>query len=116
EAVGQYAGEQLLDAGEVAAVRTRHRDVFLALAERAAPELGGRDAASWLDRLAAEHDNLRAALAWSAAEDGGAEAELRLAGALGRFWRHRGHVAEGRARRRPGPRRAAPAAPPRPAG
>src|SRR5262249_5013423 len=45
ETVRQYAGEKLLDAGEGAAVRTRHRDVFLALAERAAPELDGRT--SW---------------------------------------------------------------------
>ena len=97
ETIRQYAAEKLLDAGEAAAVRARHRDVFLALAERAAPELGGRDQVAWLDRLEAEHDNLRAALAWSQAGDQDGGAELRLAGALGRFWRVRGHVAEGRA-------------------
>jgi tetratricopeptide (TPR) repeat protein len=52
---------------------------------------------TWLNRLGAEHDNLRAALAWSQADPAGAAAELRLAAALGRFWNLRGHISEGRA-------------------
>ena len=48
----------------------------------------------WLDRLQAEHDNLRAALAWSIAHD--PEMALRLAGALWRFWSQRGYWSEGR--------------------
>lgn len=42
-----------------------------------------------------EHDNLRAALAWSAT-GGDAETGLRLAGALGWFWEFRGYWSEGR--------------------
>lgn len=48
----------------------------------------------WLDRLDTEHDNLRVALTWTLARD--AEAALRLAGALGRFWAIRGYLSEGR--------------------
>ena len=47
-----------------------------------------------MDRLDAEHDNLRAALAWSLEQDGAAA--LRLSGALGWFWWSRSNHTEGR--------------------
>jgi non-specific serine/threonine protein kinase len=108
EIVRQYAEEKLVGSGQAAALRDRHRDWYLALAEEAVTGLSGPDQIEWLERLETEHDNLRAALAWCQADPDGAEHEERLAGALGRFWRDRGYNREGfawlihAAERRPG--------------
>ncbi|HEU4797445.1 MAG TPA: adenylate/guanylate cyclase domain-containing protein, partial [bacterium] len=65
ETVREYGREKLRDAGEFATIHTRHRDWYLALAERAAPEiLSGPHQRDWLERVDVEHDNLRAALEW----------------------------------------------------
>jgi predicted ATPase/class 3 adenylate cyclase/Tfp pilus assembly protein PilF len=96
ETVRQYARDRLLEAGEAAGVRGRHRDWCLELAERAEPHLcAGAEQAAWLNRLEREHDNLRASLAWCQEVEESAEAGLRLAGALNRFWYKRGRLAEG---------------------
>jgi len=95
ETVRQYAREKLDDDDGSAAVRLRHRDYFLALAEEADSKLKGAEQPGWLRRLQEEHDNLRAGLEWSLVEaepKGG----LRLCGALQRFWWTRGHFTEGR--------------------
>ena len=60
------------------------------------PLLTGPGQGALMARLGAERENLRAALAWCEAEPGGAEAELRLAGALWQFWSLRGEYSEGR--------------------
>ncbi len=96
ESIRQYAAERLAVAGEAESVRARHRDWYLALAERARPEVGGPNQAGWLDRLELEHDNLRAALDWSLCRAGEAESGLRIASALWRFYEVRAHVSEGR--------------------
>jgi predicted ATPase/transcriptional regulator with XRE-family HTH domain len=96
ETVREYAEEQLLASGDAETVRARHRDWCLALAAAAEPALAGHDQLEWLARLDAERDNLRAALEWSLADEGGGEAGLRLAGALWWFWFAWGHLAEGR--------------------
>jgi tetratricopeptide (TPR) repeat protein len=94
ETVREYAQECLAASGESGAVRASHAAYFLTLAEEAEPHLMGPTQGEWLERLEAEHDNLRAALTWSL-NDGEATTGLRLAAALGRFWRMRGHLREG---------------------
>lgn len=95
EPVRQYALEKLGEGGEREEIGRRHAAYHLALAERARPELRGPDQAAWLDRLEAELDNLRAAIAWSL-EHGHPEMALRLVAQLWWFWYKRGHLGEGR--------------------
>jgi predicted ATPase/DNA-binding SARP family transcriptional activator len=97
ETVRQYARERLFEGGEAGAVRGRHRDWCLSLAERAEPKLLGPEQDEWIERLEREQDNLRAALEWCV-ESEAAEAGLRLAGALWWFWQVRGCLSEGRER------------------
>jgi len=96
ENLRSYAQERLAEAGEVEALSARRRDWFLALAEEAEPNLSGPEQGSWLNRLERDHDNLRAALAFSHDHADGGEAGLRLAGSLWKFWYMRGYFSEGR--------------------
>lgn len=95
DTVREYALEQLIAAQEEIDVQRRHLSYFLALAEEAEPRLRGTDQATWLRRLDAERDNLRAALRESRGI-GDLERGLRLALALWHFWYTRGHLQEGR--------------------
>lgn len=95
ETVRQYAREKLVESGSSEAVRERHRDYFVAVAEEAELELMGAQQAEWLQRLAEEHDNVRATLEWSLL-DTGSGTGLRQCGAMLRYWFTRGHLSEGR--------------------
>ena len=96
ETIREYAIECLETSGEAKAVRRRHTDFFLSLAERAEPHLwGGADQVIWYHRLAVEQGNLRAALRW-VVDQGAAELGLRLGGVLCWFWITRGDQSEGR--------------------
>ena len=95
ETIHEYAREKLQESGEAEEIGRAHAEYFLALAEEAEPALMGADQVPWMERLEAEHDNLRAALSWSL-EAGDAESALRIGGALWRFWNVRGHSSEGR--------------------
>ena len=95
ETVREFALECLEQSGEEGAVRGRHTAFYCALAEAAEPHLLEPDQEVWLDRLGAEHENVRAVLRW-ALEGGDALAALRLAGALRLFWHWGGHHSEAR--------------------
>jgi predicted ATPase/class 3 adenylate cyclase len=96
ETIREYAAERLEASGEADALRRRHAEHFLALAEEAEPYTRRIDAA-WLDRLEREAGNLRAALDWLG-RSGETQLVLRLAGALMDFWGAKGHLAEGHRR------------------
>ena len=95
ETVRVFAGERLEQAEGAAVVREAHAAYFLALAESAEPGLTGPEQAKMLERLSAEHGNLRRALEWSLGSARG-EWALRLAGALVLFWRVRCYFREGK--------------------
>jgi predicted ATPase/DNA-binding CsgD family transcriptional regulator len=98
ETIRQYSRDKLDESGDTVTVQDRHLEWYLGLAERADAELRGPRQEAWLERLEAEHDNLRVALEWSGAKAQGTDAELRLAGALRWFWFIRGYWSEGRRR------------------
>jgi non-specific serine/threonine protein kinase len=89
ETLREYAAEKLREAGEEASLHERHCAWLLSLVERAEPELSGPHSVPWLDRLEHERENVRAALGWCIG-NGKAEAGMRLAGALIKFWVVRG--------------------------
>ncbi len=64
--VREYCAGHLGSADDV---RARHARTFLELAEAAEQHLRGHEQLTWLARLDAEHDNLAAALGWSADHD-----------------------------------------------
>jgi DNA-binding NarL/FixJ family response regulator len=96
EPIRQYARERFEESEEVEAVKRRHAEFYLVLAEEAEPGVEGPQQAAWLERLEAEHDNLRTALSWSLERGEEAELGLRVGEALGQFWYLRGYFGEGR--------------------
>ncbi|MBV9603041.1 MAG: AAA family ATPase [Chloroflexi bacterium] len=96
EMVREYAAEQLTHSRDEAKLAARHCACYVTMAEEADANIRGPDQRAWLERLEAEHDNLRAALNWCQRDPARGELGLRLAAALGWFWRLRGHLTEGR--------------------
>lgn len=95
ETIREYAAERLTQSGREDQARSLHADFYIALAERADPEMRGPDQAAWLRVLEAEHDNFRGVLRWSLERKDSANA-MRLGAALWRFWWTQGHFTEGR--------------------
>ncbi len=94
ETVRQYGWERLAESGEEDAVRRPHMAWCVRLVERAEEAFLSAEEPTWLDRLEAEHDNLRTALAWTI-EHRDVESALRLAGAPWWFWAMRGFLGQG---------------------
>src|SRR6202011_4304466 len=90
------AAERLAEMPEREPVEAAHAATFLALAGTAARGMRGPQEQEWLDRLEAEHQNIRAAIDWYQRHE--PRDALRLAAAMSRFWGVRGHFTEGRQR------------------
>jgi predicted ATPase/class 3 adenylate cyclase len=96
ETIREFAARQLETSDELDALRLRHAEFFAELVERADPHLRhGRDQQEWGARVAADYDNVRAAIDFSL--DRARELALRLVGRLTFFLWLRGGFAEGRA-------------------
>jgi predicted ATPase/DNA-binding SARP family transcriptional activator len=103
QTIREFGWERLVEASDEERFRDHHLAFFVAMAEGAEPALYTRERVAWWDRLEVEHDNLRAALAWSLREPGSrsprpesVESGMRLAGAVHTFWAYRGYCNEGR--------------------
>jgi predicted ATPase len=93
ETVRAYGLERLAEAGEQDRVRDTFAAHYLDLAETTDPRLRGPGQSGWLRELAAEQDNLYAALRWAIARRD-AELALRFVRALGWYWVLRGQPGE----------------------
>jgi non-specific serine/threonine protein kinase len=96
DTIREYGAEQLAALGEQDELRCRHRDHYLALAERAAAGSLSAAQVSWLIRLRQETPNLRVALDYSYACPGHEAAGLRLTVLLRHYWLMVGLFSEGR--------------------
>jgi non-specific serine/threonine protein kinase len=100
ETIRQYAWRRLQESPDRRAVESRHAQMCLALAKQgvmAESKFPFVVQVAAVHQLEAEHDNFRAALAWSLSESGDRELGLRLSSTLAQFWQMRGYLSEGRA-------------------
>jgi tetratricopeptide (TPR) repeat protein len=97
ETIRQYAHEKLVESGKSESVRDRHLMYYVEITEKVSRKIRGPDQPVILNKLEADHDNLRLALTWSLESQslGNLELGLRLASALHWFWNIGGHNAEG---------------------
>ena len=94
ETIHQYALDRLGETDEQAPSRSRHFAWVLALAEEAFQSLIGPQQGLWIDRMARELDNVRAALQW-AIDEKVADA-FRIAPNLATWWVQRASLSEAR--------------------
>lgn len=94
DTVREYALERLAERSDGAAVDRRHMDFYREWAEHAEGELMGSWQDGWYERLEADLDNFRVALASALARQQ-VDTIARIAAALTPLWESRGHVIEG---------------------
>jgi predicted ATPase/DNA-binding winged helix-turn-helix (wHTH) protein len=104
ETIREYALARLTEAGERDGASQRHLEYLLGLAREAAAHvwffMSDPHMAAWLPRMTLEHDNLRVALDWGAAQPRAAVTALELAAALHWYWFSAGHISDPVARLR----------------
>ncbi len=96
ETIRQYGHDRLTEAGAENALRCRHRDYYLHLAEQSDAESAGPHQAGWLARLRAERGNFWAALDYCFTTPGEASVGLRMVSALWFYWAAGDYLREGR--------------------
>lgn len=96
QTIREYAGEKLVEVGELGDLQRAHGLHFSQKAEQMGAEIYGSAAVHWLDRIDEEHDNLRAALAWALGDQEGLPAAVQICMGLFWFWYRYGHFHEGR--------------------
>ena len=95
QVINEFADERLDGEPDAGELHRRHAHHFLALVEKAEPELRRSALRRWQYRLRRDEGNLRAALRW-AVEGGDVEVGMRTAGALWDYWHYWAELREGR--------------------
>ena len=100
QTVRAFARERLDATGEFESTARRHAQHYLALVEELAPRLRSTEFLAARNRIEAELDNIRAALAWSLSHGGDDPGDLqlgfRLCQEMSWFWYACGYPEEGR--------------------
>ena len=96
ETVREYALRKLGESGESDITKQLHLEFFLQLTEESERMVCGPDDVIYMQYIASELDNIRAAIDFAKYND--AEKALRISGALGEYWRMAGLLSEGRER------------------
>jgi tetratricopeptide (TPR) repeat protein len=94
ETIREYALERLDASAEAETLRRRHAEYFAQVLEAAYEHFRRPGQEAWLAAIAAEHENVRAALEW-AERVRDKSLTLAIAAHASYFWYVRGHVAEG---------------------
>lgn len=85
ETIRQYSRHKLIASGEEDAAMAWHEQWFTTQAKRSVPHLNTGAQLEWLDRMEADHDNLRAVLDRAVGRGDHASA-IRLTGSMASFW------------------------------
>ncbi|HMQ67840.1 MAG TPA: tetratricopeptide repeat protein [Ignavibacteria bacterium] len=93
ETIRKYGEGKLNESGNKNRYRKKHFDYFLKFAENSEKGLSGAGQKIWLQKIAAENENLRESLRWSLEYD--PEAALKLSVILSKFWELRSYFSEG---------------------
>jgi predicted ATPase/class 3 adenylate cyclase len=96
ETIRDYAREKLEQSGESAATVARHCEHYFALAKQANYGMRGSEQAEWIQRIEADLDNVRSALALALAGYVDPFIVVKMAVAMQGFWMLRGYATEGR--------------------
>ncbi len=94
ESIHEFAKDRLIESGEDELIRRKFAEYFLALAEKAEPELKTSAQTRWFKHLESEHDNIRSVLTWC--QSNHPELGTKLCAAIWRFWELTGYIGEGR--------------------
>jgi predicted ATPase/DNA-binding CsgD family transcriptional regulator len=94
DTIGEFGLHKLRAEGGEVRFRLLHRRWYAAVAAR--QEAFGSGRAEWLGRLDADHENVRAAIAFSLSLPQEVPAGAELACDLWRYWETHGHLTEGR--------------------
>jgi predicted ATPase/DNA-binding NarL/FixJ family response regulator len=94
ETTRAFASELLSAEPHASEIAGRHAHLYASIAIEAGRRLGGPDADDWIDLVAEEMDNLRAALLWAIANDH--RLALEMCANLAGYWDFHGWIFEGR--------------------